>query len=71
MQVRIFWVILLAKMPLQFDIHAAGATVYEAVLFSARMRLMSVEQPKLIEFVDQVSVIACHVSTGVRSGSQA
>lgn len=39
---------------LQFDIHAAGTTVYEAVEFSAQMRLMNVERGKMHEFIDQV-----------------
>ncbi|KAK9804995.1 hypothetical protein WJX73_009787 [Symbiochloris irregularis] len=42
----------------QFDIHAAGATVYEAVEFSAQMRLVDVDQGKMREFIDQVVDLA-------------
>ena len=40
---------------LQNDIHAPGTTVYEALEFSAQMRLIDVSQADLKQFVGQVS----------------
>lgn len=39
---------------MQNDIHAPGTTVYEALEFSAQMRIMGVDKNKLKDFVDQV-----------------
>ena len=42
----------------QNDIHAPGTTVYEALEFSAQMRIMDIEKNKLKDFVDQVGSIS-------------
>ena len=39
---------------MQNDIHAPGTTVYEALEFSAQMRVLDVDKHKLKDFVDQV-----------------
>ncbi len=39
---------------MQNDIHAPGTTVYEALEFSAQMRIMDIDKNKLKDFVDQV-----------------
>lgn len=39
---------------MQNDIHASGTTVYEALEFSAQMRILDVDKHKLKDFVDQV-----------------
>lgn len=46
---------------LQNDIHAPGTTVYEALEFSAQMRILDVDKHKLKAFVDQVSCIVCQL----------
>ena len=38
----------------QFDIHSPGATVHEALLFSAQLRLIGVSKPDTRKFVDEV-----------------
>lgn len=38
----------------QFDIHSPGATVHEALLFSAQLRLIDVRKDKMRRFVDEV-----------------
>lgn len=38
----------------QNDIHAPGTTVYEALEFSAQMRVLDLDKHKLKDFVDQV-----------------
>ena len=38
----------------QNDIHAPGTTVYEALEFSAQMRVLHLDKHKLKDFVDQV-----------------
>lgn len=38
----------------QNDIHAPGTTVYEALEFSAQMRVRDLDKQKLKDFVDQV-----------------
>ncbi|CAK0784035.1 hypothetical protein CVIRNUC_007238 [Coccomyxa viridis] len=38
----------------QFDIHSPGATVHEALLFSAQLRLIGVSKPDARKFVDEV-----------------
>ena len=43
---------------LQNDIHAPGTTVYEALEFSAQMRVLDLDKQKLKAFVDQVSFCA-------------
>ena len=40
---------------MQNDVHAPGTTVYEALEFSAQMRVLDVDRQKLKDFVDQVS----------------
>lgn len=40
---------------LQNDIHAPATTVYEALEFSAQMRILNLNKQKLKNFVDQVS----------------
>ena len=40
---------------LQFDIHSPGATVHEALLFSAQLRLIDVSKDKMRTFVDEAS----------------
>ena len=40
----------------QNDIHAPGTTVYEALEFSAQMRILDVKQHQLKDFVDQVQL---------------
>lgn len=45
---------------MQNDIHAPATTVYEALEFSAQMRVMDIDKNKLKDFVDQVSII-CHM----------
>ena len=47
---------------MQNDIHAPGTTVYEALEFSAQMRIMGVDKNKLKDFVDQVGFIP-HMQT--------
>lgn len=42
----------------QNDIHAPGTTVYEALEFSAQMRIMDIDKNKLEGFVDQVGSIS-------------
>ena len=37
----------------QFDIHSPGATVHEALLFSAQLRLIGVSKPDARKFVDE------------------
>ena len=45
---------------LQNDIHAPGTTVYEALEFSAQMRIMDVDKHQLKDFVDQVrTLLSC------------
>lgn len=39
---------------MQNDIHAPGTTVYEALEFSAQMRIKDVDKHQLKDFVDQV-----------------
>ena len=39
---------------LQNDIHAPATTVYEALEFSAQMRILDLNKQKLKDFVDQV-----------------
>ena len=39
---------------MQNDIHAPATTVYEALEFSAQMRVLDVDKSKLKDFVDQV-----------------
>ena len=39
---------------MQNDIHAPATTVYEALEFSAEMRVVDVDKSKLKDFVDQV-----------------
>lgn len=46
-------------MVLQNDIHAPGTTVYEALEFSAQMRIMDVDKHQLKDFVDQVRAAWC------------
>ena len=38
----------------QFDIHSPGATVYEALMFSAELRLMNVSRSQMHTFVAEV-----------------
>ena len=38
----------------QFDIHSPGATVYEALIFSAELRLMGVSRSQMRTFVAEV-----------------
>ena len=38
---------------LQFDIHSPGATVHEALLFSAQLRLIDTSKDKMRKFVDE------------------
>ena len=42
---------------MQNDIHAPATTVYEALEFSAEMRVLDVDKSKLKDFVDQVGFI--------------
>ena len=39
---------------MQFDIHSPGATVYEALIFSAELRLMDVSRCQMRTFVAEV-----------------
>ncbi len=47
---------------MQNDIHAPGTTVYEALEFSAQMRIMDIDKNKLKDFVHQVGFIS-HMQT--------
>ncbi len=40
----------------QFDIHSPANTVYEALRYSAEMRLIDIDKKQLAQFVDQVTV---------------
>ena len=42
----------------QFDIHSPGATVHEALLFSAQLRLIDTSKDKMRKFVDEASPYA-------------
>ena len=43
---------------MQNDIHAPATTVYEALEFSAQMRIMDVDKRQLKDFVDQVTILS-------------
>ena len=43
---------------MQNDIHAPATTVYEALEFSAQMRIMDVDKRQLKDFVDQVTLLS-------------
>ena len=43
---------------LQFDIHSPGATVHEALLFSAQLRLIDTSKDNMRKFVDEASPCA-------------
>ena len=45
-------------MLLQFDIHSPAATVREALMFSARLRLVDTDKKQLENFVDEVCTLA-------------
>ncbi|KAA6418150.1 MAG: ATP-binding cassette transporter [Trebouxia sp. A1-2] len=60
---------------MQNDIHAPATTVYEALEFSAQMRVMDIDKNKLKDFVDQVvelmeleSLVGALVGTPGQSG---
>lgn len=43
-----------ARVMLQFDIHSPAATVREALMYSAQLRLVSADKKQLTSFVDEV-----------------
>ena len=45
---------------MQFDIHSPANTVYEALRYSAEMRLIDIDKKQLLQFVDQVTPTTQH-----------
>jgi len=57
----------------QFDIHSPAATVREALMYSAQLRLIGADKKQLISFVDEVPplLVSCHFQVHASAKLQA